>query len=150
MLTAFSLPNCRKFESRQFSELTSCHFCHHNPFHKAKGYTRTLRVNNNIRTKSGKRVVSQRYIPSKRAHTCKKMTKVCTVLLKRFHSFKQFKHLHTFPLLIFLNLTPILLNCKYRDCKLFLHCLIAPGILRIGATEYEQGTLLILSGFYLP
>lgn len=80
-------------------------------------YTRTLRVNNNIRIKSGKRVASEHYIPLKRAHTCKKMTKVCTVLLRTFHSFKQFKHLHTFPVLIFLNLIPILLHCKYRDCS---------------------------------
>lgn len=146
MIIASSLSNWWKFESRQFSELTRCPFCHHNPFHKA-GLQENIKVNSNTRIKSGKRVVSQHYIPLKRAHTCKKMPKV---LLRRFHSFKQFKHLHTFHVLIFLNLTPILLNCKYRDCKFFLHCLIAPGILRIRTTDYKQGTLLILFGFHLP
>lgn len=146
MIIASSLSNWRKFESRQFSQLTTCPFCHHNLSTK-QDYTKTLRVNNNTRIKSGKSVGSQHYIPLKRAHTRKKMTKV---LLRRFHSFKQFKHLHTFPVLIFQNLTPILLNCKYRDCKLFLHCLIAPGILRIRTPDYKQGTLLILFGFHLP
>lgn len=149
MLIAFSFSNCRKFKSRQFSELTSSPSATITLSTK-QDYMRTLRVNNNIRIRSGKRVVSQHYIPLKRAHTCKKMTKVCTVLFRRFHSFKQFKHLHTFPLIIFLTLTPILLSCKYRDCKLFLHCLIAPGILRIRAPEYKQGTLLVLFGFHLP
>lgn len=149
MLTAFSLHSFRKFESRQFSELTSCHFCHHNPFHKAGLHQNSRNKQQCKKQKWQKSGITALHTFFKRAHTCKKMTKVCTAL-KRFHPFKQFKHLHTFPLLIFLNLTLILLNCKYRDCKLFLHCLIAPGILRIRAPEYEQGTLLILSGFHLP